>query len=56
MTELKLLFGWADRCSSQAGNCCHGLETPSERATHRWTLMPAQHPPGVSNHVRDDIN
>ena len=34
MTELKLLLEGADRCS-QAGNCCHGLETPSERAARR---------------------
>jgi hypothetical protein len=27
-----------------------------ERAARRRTLVPAQHPPGVSNHVRDYIS
>ena len=53
MPELELLSAGLIACN-HAGNSCHGTETPSERAARRkGTLMSAQRPLGVSNHVRD---
>jgi hypothetical protein len=56
MTELELLSPGLIAAARQATPVMARKHHLSARRVANDTKMPAQHPPGVSNHVRDHIN